>query len=101
MAEPGVRLESLKPKFVESMPRVEEHGILYVSYKYELAIHLCACGCGYKVVTPFDKKYGWTLGEIRDNNDNTSEVTLRPSIGNWKFPCKSHYYITKNKINWL
>ena len=24
--------------------------------------------------------------------------SLNPSIGNWNFPCKSHYFITKNKI---
>ena len=100
MANPA-RILTFEPKFVESMPRVKEHGILYVSYKYELAIHLCACGCGYEAVTPFDEKLGWTLGEDRNTDDNTSQVTLRPSIGNWKFPCKSHYYITNNKVRWL
>ncbi len=25
-------------------------------------------------------------------------VTLYPSIGNWNLPCRSHYFITKNKV---
>ena len=27
-------------------------------------------------------------------------VSLEPSIGNWSFPCQSHYYIRKNRIKW-
>jgi hypothetical protein len=27
-------------------------------------------------------------------------VTLRPSIGNWDHPCRSHYLITRNKVEW-
>ena len=28
-------------------------------------------------------------------------ITLRPSIGNFSIPYKSHYYITENKVEWL
>lgn len=28
-------------------------------------------------------------------------VSLYPSIGNYRFPCHSHYYITKNKVRWV
>jgi hypothetical protein len=28
-------------------------------------------------------------------------ATLRPSIGNYHFPCQSHYYVTGNKVDWL
>ena len=27
-------------------------------------------------------------------------VSLSPSIGNWGFKCKSHYWITNNRIEW-
>lgn len=85
----------LEPKYIETMPEADAmvDGVLYVSMKYELAIHLCACGCGVQTVTPFhDGTSGWTL----TNNDN--KITLRPSIGNQQFPCKSHYWITDNQI---
>jgi hypothetical protein len=27
-------------------------------------------------------------------------VTLHPSIGNWSFPCQSHYWIRGNRVKW-
>jgi hypothetical protein len=27
-------------------------------------------------------------------------VSLDPSIGNWSFPCRSHYWIRNNKVRW-
>lgn len=27
-------------------------------------------------------------------------VSLSPSIGNWNFPCRSHYIIRHNRIEW-
>jgi hypothetical protein len=27
-------------------------------------------------------------------------VTLYPSIGNWSFTCRSHYWIRRNKVIW-
>ena len=27
-------------------------------------------------------------------------VTLEPSIGNWNFPCQSHYWIRRNRVVW-
>jgi len=38
-----------------------EQNVIYISYEYELALHLCLCGCKEKTVMPFDKKYGWKL----------------------------------------
>lgn len=86
----------LKPEYVEFMPDELLQGILYISERFELAIHLCACGCGGKTVTPIGGGE-WTLSK---NND---KVTLRPSIGNWsgERPYHAHYYITENKIEWL
>ena len=27
-------------------------------------------------------------------------VSLHPSIGNWSFPCRSHYWIRGNRVVW-
>ena len=91
----GKRLERIEPVFVEYLPNQLEYGKLYISEKFETTSHLCACGCGELVVMPF-KAGGWSLTK---NDDGT--VTMRPSVGNFEFPCKSHYYITNNKIEWL
>lgn len=84
----------LKPVFVETIPDDMQEGLLYISRKYETAIHLCCCGCGYQTVTPLIPNE-WGLTERNE------KVTLKPSIGNQKFKCKSHYWITDNKVMWL
>lgn len=90
----------LIPVFVQEMPEIKEQGILYISYKYETAIHLCACGCGELTVTPFSQ--GWKIinTPIQVDGQDQNIITVRPSIGNQKLPCKSHYFITNNQIDW-
>lgn len=83
----------LTPVFIEFVPEILENGKLYVSMEYESAIHLCPCGCNNKVVTPFGKG-GWKL------INNNGLISLNPSIGNWQWPCKTHYYINNNKIDY-
>jgi len=78
-------LKEISMKFVKYIPDVLIDGILYVSLEFETAIHLCACGCGEKVVTPI-RPGEWTL-LVKDD-----KPTLSPSIGN-RFACKSHYFI--------
>lgn len=46
------KIFELQPVFCVEMPPVLEHGKLYISKEYKVAIHLCACGCGIKTVTP-------------------------------------------------
>lgn len=88
-----MKLESIKPEFVEFIPEVLESGILYISIPYATASHKCACGCGELVVTPI-KPLDWEL------TWDGESVTMYPSIGNWSFSCKSHYFIKKNRIVW-
>src|ERR1017187_2095907 len=88
-----MRLVSLEPKFVELMPPALAEGTLYVSMTYATTCHLCACGCGNKVVLPLSP------AEWRMSFDGES-ISLSPSIGNWEFPCRSHYWIKDNKIKW-
>lgn len=92
------KLSELKPLFVEFISSDIEEGVLYISEEYESAVHLCACGCRQKTVTPPLGIGGWTLE--KDNG----KVTLRPSIGNFIHEepnYHAHYYITNNKIEWL
>lgn len=78
-------------RFVEFIPDELEDGILYISLKYCTAIHKCVCGCGNEVVTPISPT-DWQL------TFDGKTISLYPSIGNWNFKCKSHYWITNNKI---
>ena len=92
-------INELKIEYVEYMPKVKEDGILYISERFGLAIHLCACGCGIETVTPIFKDHkGWKL-----TTNDKGEVTLRPSIGNFNGEklYHAHYYITNNKIEIL
>jgi len=83
----------LELKRVQYMPKVLEPGVLYFAEDYGAAAHLCACGCGTKIRTPIGPTE-WHL------KDGPSGVSLRPSIGNWQRPCKSHYLITDGGIRW-
>lgn len=78
---------------VDVIPDHPEEGILYICEKYHTATHRCCCGCGKEVVTPL-LPVAWRLRK-RGN-----AVSLYPSIGNWNFPCRSHYWIVSNRIHW-
>jgi hypothetical protein len=92
----GKKLYELTPVTCVEIPRDLEEGKLYISTEYSTAIHLCACGCGGKTVTPLSPSH-WQLTE------NDGKYTLRPSIGNWsgENPYHAHYFITNNKIEWV
>lgn len=83
----------LQPEFVEFIPEVLEDGKLYISETYATAAHNCCCGCGLRVVTPLSAT-GWKL------RVDGQYVSLHPSIGNWSFPCRSHYWIRRNVVHW-
>ena len=83
----------LKHEFVEFIPDKLENGIVYVSMPYATVVHKCCCGCGTEVVAPLSPT-DWKL--IFDGET----VSLDPSIGNWSFACKSHYWIRRNKVKW-
>jgi hypothetical protein len=80
-------------RFVKSVPDTLEDGVIYVSVEYATAIHKCCCGCGNEVVTPLSPR-DWKLTFDGDS------ISLYPSIGNWSFRCQSHYWITKNTVEW-
>jgi len=83
----------LDPVFVDTIPGELEEGRLYISKRYRTAMHRCCCGCGLEVVTPLNPAK-WRLTE------EGATVSLYPSVGNWSFPCQSHYWIDKNEVRW-
>lgn len=80
-------------RFVDFIPDIIEEGILYISLDYGTVIHKCACGCGSEVNTPLTPT-GWRMIY------NGEAVSLKPSVGNWSFDCKSHYWVTNNEVEW-
>lgn len=86
-------MSTIRPEFVEFIPQVLAPGVLYISERYRTASHLCACGCGEKVVTPLSPA-DWQLTHRNDL------VSLYPSIGNWNYACGSHYWIRRNEVVW-
>ena len=87
------RQTALAHEFVEYIPDHLKEGILYISIPFATVAHKCCCGCGQEVVTPLSPT-DWML--IFDGQS----ISLDPSIGNWSFPCKSHYWIRSGKVRW-
>lgn len=78
---------------VERIPKPLSNGVVYHSEEYEVGALLCACGCGHRVSLL-----------VPDSHQITSEdgmATVRPSIAVCDAPCKSHYYISVGRVEWL
>jgi hypothetical protein len=88
-----MRIDVVTPQQVELAPRPLIPGVLYVSQKYRVVIHLCCCGCGEKVVTPLSSAE-WQL------KLHEGIATMQPSIGN-ATACRSHYWIRQNRVVWV
>jgi len=86
-----IRHQAIEPRFVKTVPRQLEPGVLYVSVEYGTVVHACYCGCGQEVVTPL------TPTDWRMTYDGET-VSLWPSVGNWNLPCRSHYVIDRNLV---
>lgn len=84
---------AVQHQFVKSIPTSMAEGILYVSVEFATVGHKCCCGCGNEVFTRLSPK-DWQL-----TYDGRS-ISLNPSIGNWNFPCQSHYWIKNNRVVW-
>lgn len=80
-------------QFVEFIPDELAPNTLYVSMEYGTAVHACLCGCGHRVITPITPT-DWRLTYDGDT------ISLHPSVGNWSFPCQSHYVIRQNNVIW-
>jgi hypothetical protein len=84
---------SMQHMFTDIIPDTLEDGVVYISIPYATALHLCCCGCQSEVVTPLSP-VDWSL------TFDGQSISLSPSIGNWSFPCQSHYWIKRDKIRW-
>lgn len=87
------QVDTLKAKFVDEIPDNLYPGVFYVSIEHTTMMHLCACGCGNEIVLPLAPQ------DWRFQYDG-EEITVRPSIGNWSFPCRSHYFVERGRIDW-
>jgi len=83
----------LNHEFVEYVPEDMKDGTLYVSLTFATVLHKCFCGCGNEVVTPLSPT-DWKM------TFDGESISLDPSIGNWGFDCKSHYWIENNTVRW-
>lgn len=90
-----IKKVTIEPVFVEFIPEQLEECKVYISLEYEVSIHNCLCGCGNKTVLPLTEPHGWKLLILND------KISFTPSIGNFQFPCKSHYIITNNVANFV
>lgn len=87
------QLERVRHQFVDSIPERMDNGIVYVSIPFDMAAHRCCCGCGNEVFTPL-APHRWRV------TYDGATISLADSIGNWSFPCQSHYFITRNEVLW-
>lgn len=86
----------VKPVFVETIPADLsdlQAGTLYISMKYNTLVHRCPCRCGGL------SEIGLHPATRRLIYDGQS-VSIEPSIGVRTLPCRSHYWIRKNRIVW-
>ena len=86
-------LKEFEVKLVRRVPEELEKGSLYVCFECNVVVHKCACGCGEKVVLPIAPDF-WSV------KYDGEHISMNPSIGNFQFPCRSHYWIRENKVIW-
>jgi uncharacterized protein DUF6527 len=87
------RIASIQHRFVHFIPEALEDGTIYVSIEFATSVHKCFCGCGREVVTPLSP----TDWELRYDGKS---VSLYPSVGSWALPCRSHYWIRRDRVIW-
>jgi Family of unknown function (DUF6527) len=88
-----IKKVEITTEYVEFIPNELEDNKIYISEKYKVSVHGCLCGCGNITALPLSSN-GWNLIKEKDN-----KISFTPSIGNYNFPCKSHYIITNNIAN--
>lgn len=87
-----MKVRVLKPEQVHQLPDHLEEGALYICEEFNLTAHKCCCGCGEDVFLKLGPAK-WQLSKMPDGS-----VSLEPSVGNWNYSCKSHYWITNNRV---
>jgi hypothetical protein len=80
--------------FVDSAPDTLEPGTMYISTKHRAIVHLCLCGCTEKVLLNLDPD-GWSF------TFDGQSISIHDSVGNIGLPCRSHYIVRRNRVQWL
>jgi hypothetical protein len=78
---------------VERIPKQLDSGVLYHSEEFGVAALLCACGCGHRVML--------LVPDSHQVSSKGGMATVRPSISVCDAPCRSHYFVTAGKVEWL
>lgn len=78
---------------VEHIPEQLHQGVVYHNEEFQLAALLCACGCGHRVTL--------LVPDSHQIFSNDGLATIRPSIAVCDAACKSHYYISGGRVEWL
>ena len=87
-----MKVQVVSPEYVGQLPEHLEEGVLYICEEFDLTAHKCCCGCGEDVYNKLSPAR-WRLIKMPDGS-----VSLDPSVGNWKYACRSHYWIRKNRV---
>jgi len=78
---------------VEKIPKQLDPDVVYHNQDFELAAFLCACGCGHRVTL--------LVPDSHQVFSNRGLASVTPSIAVCDAPCKSHYFITDGRVEWL
>ena len=80
-------------QLVERVPKQLSNNVVYHSEEFEIGALLCACGCGHRVML--------LVPDSHQIISHGGMATIRPSIAVCDAPCKSHYYISAGRVEWL
>lgn len=94
-----MRQNTYTTEHVLTKPKTMKDGVLYFMPHYNLAVHRCMCGCGEEAITAIDENGGKTPGYWGYTEDGAM-VSLHPSVGNFQFKCRSHYFLKNGKVQW-
>lgn len=89
-----MELNKFQLQVVHRIPEQLNYGTLYVCFECNVISHLCACGCDKQVVLPIAPDF-WSVSYDGET------VSVTPSVGNYQFPCQSHYWIKDNRVIWV
>jgi hypothetical protein len=78
---------------VERIPKMLRDGVVYHNEEFQLAALLCACGCRHRITL--------LVPDGHQVSADAGLATIRPSIAVCDAPCKSHFFITAGKVEWL
>jgi hypothetical protein len=79
---------------VERIPKEQmADGVVYHSEEFELAGLRCACGCGHRITL--------LVPDSHQVFNDGGWAAVRPSIGVFDAPCKSHFIVDATGVEWL